>query len=86
MGTGTAEAGIIFLLKPDVHEKDIAVLGKWLLFFALSTNISVSFRTSDLTIEYGTAGFRTKADRLDHVMYRMGLLAVLRYRYPVLII
>lgn len=29
-------------------------------------------------IQYGTAGFRTKANLLDHVMYRMGLLAVLR--------
>ena len=29
-------------------------------------------------ISYGTAGFRTKADLLDHVMYRMGLLAVVR--------
>ncbi len=29
-------------------------------------------------IQYGTAGFRTKADILDHVMYRMGLLAALR--------
>uniref|UniRef100_A0A8C3WGU5 Phosphoacetylglucosamine mutase n=1 Tax=Catagonus wagneri TaxID=51154 RepID=A0A8C3WGU5_9CETA len=31
-----------------------------------------------LILQYGTAGFRTKADRLDHVMFRMGLLAVLR--------
>ncbi|XP_032679390.1 phosphoacetylglucosamine mutase [Odontomachus brunneus] len=29
-------------------------------------------------VEYGTAGFRTNADLLDHVMYKMGLLAVLR--------
>ncbi|XP_076247835.1 phosphoglucomutase 3-like protein nst isoform X2 [Calliopsis andreniformis] len=29
-------------------------------------------------IQYGTAGFRTKAEYLDHVLYRMGLLAVLR--------
>jgi len=29
-------------------------------------------------ISYGTAGFRTKADLLDHVMYRMGLLATIR--------
>ncbi|RNA33867.1 phosphoacetylglucosamine mutase [Brachionus plicatilis] len=32
----------------------------------------------DKTISYGTAGFRTKADELDWVMYRMGLLACLR--------
>lgn len=31
-----------------------------------------------LVLQYGTAGFRTKAERLDHVMFRMGLLAVLR--------
>jgi hypothetical protein len=29
-------------------------------------------------IQYGTAGFRTPAVLLDHVMYRMGVLAVLR--------
>ncbi|XP_076670197.1 phosphoglucomutase 3-like protein nst isoform X1 [Andrena cerasifolii] len=29
-------------------------------------------------VQYGTAGFRTKADALEHVLYRMGLLAVLR--------
>ncbi|CAH1155353.1 unnamed protein product [Phaedon cochleariae] len=32
-------------------------------------------------LQYGTAGFRTKATDLEHVMYRMGLLAVLRARY-----
>jgi len=37
-------------------------------------------RSHDKTIQYGTAGFRTKAELLDHVMYRMGLLAVLRSR------
>lgn len=31
-----------------------------------------------LVLEYGTAGFRAKAEQLDHVMYRMGLLSVLR--------
>ncbi|XP_025095090.1 phosphoacetylglucosamine mutase-like [Pomacea canaliculata] len=34
-------------------------------------------RVKDQIITYGTAGFRTRADDLDHVMYRMGLLAVL---------
>ncbi|XP_023248512.1 phosphoacetylglucosamine mutase isoform X2 [Copidosoma floridanum] len=29
-------------------------------------------------VQYGTAGFRTRADHLDHVLYRMGLLTVLR--------
>ncbi|XP_049612627.1 phosphoacetylglucosamine mutase isoform X1 [Syngnathus scovelli] len=31
-----------------------------------------------LILQYGTAGFRTNAGRLDHVMFRMGLLATLR--------
>ncbi|CAD7083068.1 unnamed protein product [Hermetia illucens] len=31
-------------------------------------------------IQYGTAGFRGKAEDLDYVMYRMGLLATLRSR------
>lgn len=31
-------------------------------------------------VQYGTAGFRSHADNLDYVMYRMGLLAVLRSR------
>ncbi|XP_063972227.1 phosphoacetylglucosamine mutase [Diachasmimorpha longicaudata] len=30
------------------------------------------------SIQYGTAGFRTSADVLDHVLYRMGILTVLR--------
>ncbi|XP_028653703.1 phosphoacetylglucosamine mutase [Erpetoichthys calabaricus] len=29
-------------------------------------------------LQYGTAGFRTKAEELDHVMFRMGQLAALR--------
>ncbi|XP_072264676.1 phosphoacetylglucosamine mutase [Pyxicephalus adspersus] len=35
-------------------------------------------KPTGLILQYGTAGFRTKAEYLDHVMYRMGLLAVLR--------
>lgn len=31
-----------------------------------------------LILQYGTAGFRTNAQHLDHIMFRMGLLAVLR--------
>jgi len=37
-------------------------------------------RSHEKFIKYGTAGFRTKAELLDHVLYRMGLLAVLRSR------
>ncbi|ESN95223.1 hypothetical protein HELRODRAFT_86945 [Helobdella robusta] len=32
-------------------------------------------------LEYGTAGFRTKANLLDHVLYRVGILAVLRSKF-----
>ncbi|XP_006892223.1 PREDICTED: phosphoacetylglucosamine mutase [Elephantulus edwardii] len=35
-------------------------------------------KPSGLILQYGTAGFRSKAEHLDHVMFRMGLLAVLR--------
>ncbi|XP_069091711.1 phosphoacetylglucosamine mutase isoform X1 [Pleurodeles waltl] len=35
-------------------------------------------KPAGLLLQYGTAGFRTKAEYLDHVMFRMGLLAVLR--------
>lgn len=31
-----------------------------------------------LLLQYGTAGFRANAGYLDHIMFRMGLLAVLR--------
>ncbi|KFV42537.1 Phosphoacetylglucosamine mutase, partial [Tyto alba] len=37
-------------------------------------------KPAGLILQYGTAGFRTKAEQLDHVMFRMGLLAVLRSR------
>lgn len=33
-----------------------------------------------ITFQYGTAGFRTKGGILDSVMFRMGILAVLRSR------
>ncbi|KAF2898324.1 hypothetical protein ILUMI_07849 [Ignelater luminosus] len=38
-------------------------------------------KTVKQNIQYGTAGFRTKASNLGYIMYRMGLLAVLRSRY-----
>ncbi|XP_042659579.1 phosphoacetylglucosamine mutase isoform X1 [Tyto alba] len=37
-------------------------------------------KPAGLILQYGTAGFRTKAEQLDHIMFRMGLLAVLRSR------
>uniref|UniRef100_M3XH26 phosphoacetylglucosamine mutase n=1 Tax=Latimeria chalumnae TaxID=7897 RepID=M3XH26_LATCH len=38
-------------------------------------------KPTGLVLQYGTAGFRTKAEQLDHVMYRMGLLATLRSKW-----
>lgn len=38
-------------------------------------------RKNDRYINYGTAGFRTKAIDLPHIMFRMGLLAVLRSKF-----
>ncbi|XP_045470715.1 phosphoacetylglucosamine mutase [Harmonia axyridis] len=38
-------------------------------------------KTEKFDVQYGTAGFRAKANTLGYVMYRMGLLAVLRARY-----
>ena len=35
-------------------------------------------KTPEGRIAYGTAGFRTRAEKLDHVMFRMGILAALR--------
>ncbi|XP_075058799.1 phosphoacetylglucosamine mutase [Mixophyes fleayi] len=45
---------------------------------AILTSSARHTKPVGLTLQYGTAGFRTKAEHLDHVMYRMGLLAVLR--------
>ncbi|KAM4713036.1 phosphoacetylglucosamine mutase isoform 1-T2 [Anableps anableps] len=35
-------------------------------------------KPAGLILQYGTAGFRTSANQLDHIMFRMGLLATLR--------
>ncbi|XP_055965718.1 phosphoacetylglucosamine mutase [Sorex fumeus] len=45
---------------------------------AISKYSVLHAKPNGLTLQYGTAGFRTKAEHLDHVMFRMGLLAVLR--------
>ncbi|NXA35578.1 AGM1 mutase, partial [Eudromia elegans] len=37
-------------------------------------------KPAGLALQYGTAGFRCRAQRLHHVMFRMGALAVLRSR------
>ncbi|XP_032340415.1 phosphoacetylglucosamine mutase [Camelus ferus] len=45
---------------------------------ALTKHSAFHAKPDGLILQYGTAGFRTKAEHLDHVMFRMGLLAVLR--------
>jgi phosphoacetylglucosamine mutase len=49
------------------------------LFENVSANSS-KYPKHDVKFAYGTAGFRMKAEFLPSVMYRMGLLAVLRSR------
>ncbi|XP_066110212.1 phosphoacetylglucosamine mutase isoform X1 [Saccopteryx bilineata] len=45
---------------------------------SISKHSALHAKPSGLILQYGTAGFRMKAEHLDHVMFRMGLLAVLR--------
>ena len=68
--------------RKNIHSEHIfcfrLAMAKWNQ--ALSVATASHPRTREQIIAYGTAGFRTKAELLDHVMYRMGLLAVLRSR------
>lgn len=45
---------------------------------AVSKRSAFHAKPQGLILQYGTAGFRTNAQHLDHIMFRMGLLAVLR--------
>nr|XP_048291735.1 phosphoacetylglucosamine mutase [Myodes glareolus] len=45
---------------------------------AVSKRSAFHAKPQGLILHYGTAGFRTNAQHLDHIMFRMGLLAVLR--------
>ncbi|KAG7320171.1 hypothetical protein KOW79_016024 [Hemibagrus wyckioides] len=47
-------------------------------FEEVSQKSALHPKPKGLTLQYGTAGFRTTAKHLDHVMFRMGLLATLR--------
>lgn len=47
-------------------------------FLEKAAEVSKQHPKPDIKFAYGTAGFRTRADNLDSVMFRMGLLAVLR--------
>lgn len=46
--------------------------------FQKAAEVSKQHPKPDIKFSYGTAGFRALADNLDSVMFRMGLLAVLR--------
>uniref|UniRef100_A0A3B3DSA0 Phosphoacetylglucosamine mutase n=1 Tax=Oryzias melastigma TaxID=30732 RepID=A0A3B3DSA0_ORYME len=47
-------------------------------FEEVSKQSSLHPKPAGLVLQYGTAGFRTNSKHLDHIMFRMGLLAVLR--------
>ncbi|KAM9840181.1 phosphoacetylglucosamine mutase [Aulostomus maculatus] len=47
-------------------------------FQEVSKQSSLHPKPVGLVLQYGTAGFRTNAKQLDHIMFRMGLLATLR--------
>ncbi|XP_047429113.1 phosphoacetylglucosamine mutase [Mugil cephalus] len=47
-------------------------------FEEVTNQSSLHPKPAGLVLQYGTAGFRTNAKLLDHIMYRMGLLAALR--------
>lgn len=47
-------------------------------FEALKKYSALHPKPAGLALQYGTAGFRSKAEQLDHIVFRMGLLAVLR--------
>ena len=46
---------------------DLVIMGNW---DQVTADISKHPRAHEKHIQYGTAGFRTKAELLDHVMYR----------------
>ncbi|XP_039708917.1 phosphoacetylglucosamine mutase [Pteropus medius] len=48
---------------------------------AVTKHSALHAKPNGLILQYGTAGFRMKAEHLDHVMFRMGLLAVLRSKH-----
>ncbi|KAM9552104.1 phosphoacetylglucosamine mutase isoform 3-T3 [Salvelinus alpinus] len=47
-------------------------------FEEVSQKSAIHPKPVGLVLQYGTAGFRTNSKQLDHVMFRMGLLATLR--------
>uniref|UniRef100_A0A7N8XM03 Phosphoacetylglucosamine mutase n=1 Tax=Mastacembelus armatus TaxID=205130 RepID=A0A7N8XM03_9TELE len=47
-------------------------------FHEVSKQSSLHPKPAGLDLQYGTAGFRTNAKQLDHIMFRMGLLATIR--------
>lgn len=47
-------------------------------FDAVTKESSFHPKPEGFLLQYGTAGFRANAKSLDHIMFRMGLLAALR--------
>lgn len=48
------------------------------LFEEVLKQSSLHPKPAGLVLQYGTAGFRSNATQLDHIMFRMGMLATLR--------
>ena len=67
------------------NEFDVACFSRWTSnIFAMDSlfekagELSKAYPKPKVRFSYGTAGFRTRAELLECVMFRMGLLAVLR--------
>lgn len=50
------------------------------LFQEVSKQSALHPKPAGFVLQYGTSGFRTNAKKLDHIMFRVGLLATLRSR------
>uniref|UniRef100_G3PJ22 Phosphoacetylglucosamine mutase n=1 Tax=Gasterosteus aculeatus aculeatus TaxID=481459 RepID=G3PJ22_GASAC len=53
-------------------------LNRMVQFQEVTKQSALHPKPAGLVLQYGTAGFRTNAKLLDHIMFRMGLLATLR--------
>lgn len=89
MGLGSGENGKQIIIRRNgiiqntdhdafIYDEIEAQLRDMAQFKEVVQRSSLHPKPVGLVLQYGTAGFRTKAQDLDHVMFRMGLLAVLR--------
>ncbi|XP_038582309.1 phosphoacetylglucosamine mutase [Micropterus salmoides] len=76
MSGGTGETGNASLTA--LHYESSTKQHMMAQFQEVSKQSSLHPKPAGLVLQYGTAGFRTNAKHLDHIMFRMGLLAALR--------